>query len=70
MSMAKLECAACGLSLGLGTPGSTHWCSRCAEFGAVHAARGDFDSTMGALVFVGIGLVIALILLMLLGGRR
>ncbi|MFI5418225.1 MAG: hypothetical protein ACHQ2Y_04935 [Candidatus Lutacidiplasmatales archaeon] len=68
MSFGDLECAACGLSLGFGTPGSAHWCSRCAQYSIVRAEHGDFAGVLSALIALGIGMALVLILLALLRG--
>lgn len=70
MSLGEIECGACGLSLGLGAPGTSHWCARCAGYAISRAERDDFGGVLSAIFAVGVGLLIVFILLALFGGRR
>ena len=57
-----IACVECGCRLGLGDPGAFAPCSRCGRWVATRAAGGDTDAVIGAVVAIGIGLVVAYVI--------
>ena len=53
-----LKCAVCGASLGMGLPGDAY-CSQCGQYVFARAAQGDAGAIIGAMVALGLGLLVA-----------
>jgi len=70
----NLDCAVCGLHIGVGIPGSNVFCRRCGEMVIGRASAGDTGGIMkdllGLAVGVGIGLVALGILTSIFGGNQ
>jgi hypothetical protein len=59
MNEVEIECGLCGLSLGLGLPGSRKWCRDCAKDVESRSRNGDGGALVGAAIAVGVGLLAA-----------
>jgi hypothetical protein len=70
MAVQDVECGLCGLSLGLGIPGSRKWCEDCEGYVLAKAEHGDAGAVVGAAIAVGAGLLAAYALSRMFGNRR
>lgn len=70
MALEDVECGLCGLSLGLGAPGSRRWCSACGRYVVTEAEHGEWGAAIGAGIAIGAGLLAAYAISRILSGNR